>query len=89
MLSFSGSTFLFCFVFRLFDFTEAAALSSMVFRSSICMRPDSHRRSYLTTVCWVFFFSFLFLPAVFVSLEMSLFPSIYIPIIPFVIAQEF
>ena len=36
---------LFCFVlfrFRLFAFTEAAALRSVVLRSSICMRPDSH-----------------------------------------------
>ena len=40
MLSFSGVTFvLFCFVFVFFAFIEAAALRSMVLRSSICMPP--------------------------------------------------
>ena len=52
--------------FRFYAFTEAAALRSIVVRSSICMRPDSH-------TCFFSFFSSFFL-------EMSLFPSIFVPL---------
>ena len=46
------------FRFRPFAFTEAAALLSIVLRSSICMRPDSRARSYHCLRP----FSFSFLP---------------------------
>ena len=75
MLIFSDVTFV-LFRFRLSAFTEAAALRSIVLRSSICMRPDSHTQ-LPTTACVIFLF--LFLPF-FVSLEMSLFPSIFVPL---------
>ena len=45
MLSFSVVTFVlfcFCLVFVFFAPSEAEAFCSIVFRSSICMRPDSH-----------------------------------------------
>ena len=59
VLSFSSVTFvLFCFVFVFFAFTEAAALRSIVLRSSICMHPDSHTQ--LPNNC-LRHFSFLFL----------------------------
>ena len=62
---FSGVTFvLFCFVFRLYAFVEAAALRSIVLRYAGV--PIATRVS--------FFLSFFF----FLYLEMSLFPSIYI-----------
>ena len=67
------------FRFRLSAFTGAAALRSIVLRSSICMRPDSHTQS--PNNCLRPFFAlissfFLF----FVSLKMSLFPSIFEPL---------
>ena len=50
----------FClFHFHLFAFTEAAALRSIVLRSSICVRPDSHTQ--LPNNC-LRPFSFLLLP---------------------------
>ena len=77
VLSFSGVTFI-LFCFRLFTFIEAAP-----FPSSMCMRPDSHTCSYLTTVCVLTVcFSFFFF-----SLEMSLFPSIFVPL-PFSLCME-
>ena len=61
---FSGVTFvLFCFVFRLYAFVEAAALRSIVLRYAGVL--------IATRVSFFFFFSF------FVYLEMSLFPSIF------------
>ena len=50
--------------FCVYAFTEAAALRPTVLRSSICMRPDNH-------LCFFLFFLFL---------EMSLFPSIFVPL---------
>ena len=48
MCSSSGVKFiLFLFRFCLFAFTEATALHSIVFRSSICMRPDRHTSFFL------------------------------------------
>ena len=65
MTSFSGVTFAFVLLrFRLYIFTEAAALRSIVLRSSICMRPDSH-------TCFFLFPFFL---------ETSLFTSIFVPL---------
>ena len=61
--SFSDTFVLLCFRFRFFAFTEAAALGSIVLCSSICMRPLQPH---------LFFPVFHF----FVSLDMSLFPSI-------------
>ena len=52
VLSFSDVTFvLFCFVFAFFAFTEAAALRSIVLRSSICRRPDSHSQLPNNRLC--------------------------------------
>ena len=70
-----------CFVlfrFRLFYafFTEAAALGSYVLRFSICMRPDSHTQ-LLPSSRHLRPFSLFVLPF-FVSLEMSLFSSIFV-----------
>ena len=59
--------------FRLYAFTEAAALRSIVLRSPICMRPDTH-------MCFFLFFSFF--------LEISLFPSIFVPLRPFSLCME-
>ena len=60
---FSGVTFvLFCFVFRLYAFVEAAALRSIVLRYAGV--------PIATRVSFIFFLLF------FVYLEMSLFPSI-------------
>ena len=57
MLSFSGVAFvLFCFGFRVFAFTEAAALRSIVLRYA-CVSTAA--RSYLPAVCVLFFFLFL------------------------------
>ena len=62
---FSGVTFvLFCFVFRLYAFVEAAALRSIVLRYAGA--PIATRVSF-----------FSFFPFLFVYLEMSLFPSIF------------
>ena len=67
---FSGVTFvLLCFAFVFLAFSEAAVLRSIVLRSSICMRPDSHAQLPLSSSFFVF-----------VSLEMSLFPSIFVPL---------
>ena len=41
VLSFSGVMFV-MFCFRIFGFTEAAALGLIVTRSLTCMRPDNH-----------------------------------------------
>ena len=41
MSSFSAVVFV-LFRFRLFAFTKVVALRSIVLRSSICLRPDSH-----------------------------------------------
>ena len=59
MPSFSCVEFvLFCFRFRLFfAFTETAVLRSMVFRSLICMRSDSHTQ--LPANCLRHFFVFV------------------------------
>ena len=76
MLPFSGV--MVCFVlfrFRLFGFTEAAALRSIVLRSPI--------RRYLTTVCLrplCVLVSYFF---VVVSIDVSPFPSIFCTIIVF------
>ena len=69
MSSFFGITFVF-FRFRLNAFTEAAALRSIVLRSSICMRPDSHM--HLANNC-LHHRLFVFVYFIFVSLGMSLF----------------
>ena len=47
-----------CFIFVFFAFAEDAFLRSIVLRSSICMRSESHA---VTTVCvrFILFFSFL------------------------------
>ena len=49
---------LFCFVsfsfFVYFAFTEAAVLRPIVYRSSICMRPDSHIQLALPASFFVF-----------------------------------
>ena len=55
MSSFSGVTLVCLFHFRLFAFTEAEALRSIVFRSSICMRPDN--RTQLPNNCLRYFSS--------------------------------
>ena len=88
-MSFSGVA-LFCFVlfrFRLFAFTEAAALlRSVVLRSSICMRPDSHTQ--LPNNC-LRSFSFLLL-SFSVSSEMmsGFFPSGYVPYYSFLCMES-
>ena len=83
MLSFSGVTFiLFCFCFRLFSFTEAAALCSIVFRYACAPTATC---SYLTIVYVLFLFSFL--PFLFVYLDMSLLPSVFVPL-PFSLCME-
>ena len=51
--SFSGVTFVFVLLRFVYAFTEAAALSSIVLRSSICMRPNSN-------TCFFFFSSSFF-----------------------------
>ena len=58
------------FRFRLFAFTEAAALRSIVLRSSTCMCPDSHMQlpNNMSASFFVFVSSFFK-----VSLEMWLF----------------
>ena len=62
---FSGVTFvLFCFVFRLYAFVEAAAIRSIVLRYAGV--------PIATRVCFFFFPPFFLL-----FLEMSLFPSIF------------
>ena len=68
----SGVTLVFVLLrFRLYAFTEAAVLRSIVLRSSsICMRPNIN-------TCFFFFF-FYFIG------KMSLFPSIFVPLLPFV-----
>ena len=71
MLSFYGVTFV-LFRFRLYGLTEVAALRSIVFRPSICIRLDSHAQLPTTVYCTSSF--------VFVSLEMSLFPTIFVPL---------
>ena len=76
--SFSDVSFVFCFVSVLFAYyPEAATLYSIVLRSSICMRPDSHTQLTNKTVCVLFLF----------SLEMSLFPRIFVPL-PFYLCME-
>ena len=79
MSNFSGLVLrLFCFVlfcFRLFALTEAAVLRPIVIRSSICMRPDSHTQ--LPNNCLLPFFVFCFFFLFSVSLEVSLFPSVF------------
>ena len=77
---------LFCFRFRLCAFTEAAALPSFVqsFFDHTCMCPDSHTQ--LSNNCSR---PFLFLSLSFsVSLEMSLFKSILVPLLPFSLRIE-
>ena len=80
-------TFLWCsvcfvlFCFCLFAFTEAAALRSTVFRYAYA---PTATRSYITTVC-VILCSCIF--HYFVSLEMSLFPSITVQF-PFSLCME-
>ena len=72
-LSFSGVTFVFVlFRLRLCAFIEATGLHSIVLCSSICMRPDSSTQ--LPNNC-LRPFLLLFLSC-YVSLEMSLLPSI-------------
>ena len=59
VMSFSGVTLFVLYVSfsRLFVFTEeAAALRSIVFRSSICMRSDSHTQLPNNTLCVLFCF---------------------------------
>ena len=57
VLYFSGVTFVLrLFRFCLFAFTEAAALRSIVFRSSIYMRPDSHTQLPNNSLHPFFFF---------------------------------
>ena len=83
MLSFSGVTFvLFYFVFDFFAFAEVAALRSIVFRSSRYACAPTPIRSYHCLRP----FSLLFLPF-FVSLEMSLSPSIFVRL-PFSLCME-
>ena len=82
MSFFSGVRFvLFCFVllrfFRLFAFTEAAALRSIVLRPSTCMR-DNH-------ACFFFFFPFF----LFFFLKMSLFPVFFVPFTVFYFHVEY
>ena len=75
-MSSSGATFvLFCFVFVLNAFVEAAALRSIVLRYAGA--PIATR----------VFFSFFFSP--FVYLEMSLFPSIFCTIAVFSLYGEY
>ena len=76
------------FRFRLSSFTRAAAFRSIVVRFSICMRSiaPTATRSWLPNNC-LRHFSFLFLPF-FVSLEMWLFPSIFVPL-PFSLIGEY
>ena len=67
---FSGVTFvLFCFVFRLYDVVEAAALRSIVLRYAGV--PIATRDSIFS-----FFLSFFSFFLFFVYLEVSIFPSI-------------
>ena len=71
-----------CFVF--FAFTEAAALRPSVLRFSICMRPDSHTQLPLSAPFFVFVSSFF---PLFVSLEVLIFPSIFVPL-PFSLCMK-
>ena len=58
VLSFSGVTFVFVlFRFRLFVFLEAAALRSILVQYAIA---PTVTRNYLTTVCVLFCFCFVF-----------------------------
>ena len=62
MLSFSGVTFFSVFVsFSSFSFTGAAALRSIVLRSSLYVRPDSHTLLPNNCLPPFSFFCFLFL----------------------------
>ena len=61
-----------CFIFVFFVFAEDAVLRSIVLRSSICMRSDSHTQLPLSA-------SVLFY--VFLSLGILLFPSIFVPLL--------
>ena len=76
MLSFSGVTFvLFCFVFVFLLSQKPRPFVQSFFVLPYACAPTA-TRSYLTTVCVLFLL--LFLPF-FVSLEMSFFPSIFVP----------
>ena len=79
MSSFSGVTFV-LFRFRIFAFIEAAALCSIVLRYACA---PTVTRSYLTSACVLFRFIYLF----FVSLEISLFPSTFVPL-PYSLCME-
>ena len=68
----------FCFVFVFFAFTEAAVLRSIVFVLIYACAPIA-TRNYLTTICIFFLFCFFLFFFLF-SLEVSLFPSIFIPL---------
>ena len=73
----SGTTFvLFCFVFRLYAFVEAAALRSIVLR---------YAGVPIATLVSFFFLFFV----VVVYLEMSLFPSIFCNIFAFSLYGEY
>ena len=58
---FGAASVLFLLRFRLDTFTEAAALRSIVLRSSMSMRPDSH-------TCFSFSFEMSLFPSIFVPL---------------------
>ena len=84
MLSFSGVTFvLFCFVFVFFLSLKPRPLVQSLFVLRYACTPTA-TRSYLTTLCVLFRLCFFLL---FVSLEISLFPSMFVPL-PFSLCME-
>ena len=77
MLSFSGVTFvLFCFVSVFLLSLKPRPFVQSFFVLRYACAPTA-TRSYLTTVCVLFV---VVVVVVFVSLDMSLFPSIFVPL---------